>query len=434
MKNIALVLFSVALSLMGFEAALRIVPNNYFRLYQNMTPGHSTINYRVMAQGLYTMYAGESLRHTGGCFDNTSIRVNSQGFRGNEWRLEKTGGRAAVLGDSFAVALQTPDRMLAVNIIGDLLGVEVLNAGISGYSTLNQLQAYRTLIKPYRPDLVLLFFYVGNDLTGNSCRLDPGRGDCAVVKAGKVAAQDAPTAAESQATDQTGNVVGAVKDFLRPRLVFYQAMHDLKLIVLGLINQARGHVPIRWRQYLVSEPPEFREAWTITGSLISDLKTEVEAEGSRLAVIIVPEHFASRADWKNEVRYGAGSAVTDDFDPRYPTRRLLEITKGLKIPTLDLLPLFISYRDSFALPYPGFSFACDGHWNPLAHNLVAHDVAAFIAEYGLLPKGPLSLYALEEKRRIALATEPRKMLGLKVYEQIYNGGVYTGSDSEESAH
>ena len=428
MRNAVLVLVSVVLSLLGFEAALRIAPNNYLRLYQNVTPDRSTINHRSVAQGLYVMEAGESLRNVGGCFDNASIRVNSQGFRGNEWRLEKTGRRVAVLGDSFAAALQTPDRLLAVNIIGDLLGVEALNAGISGYSTLNQLQAYRTLIKPYKPDLTLLFFYIGNDLTGNSCRLDQGRSYCAALEAGKVVAEASP-AAKPQTTDQPGDVIGALKDFLRPRLVLYQAMHDLKLIVYGLFNQARGHVPGRWRQYLVNEPPEFREAWVITESLIRDLKTEVEADGARLAVVIIPEHFASGTDWKSEIRYGAGSAVTDDFDPRHPTRRLMEITKRLGLPAFDLLPSFIRYRNSFALPYPGFSFACDGHWNPLAHSLVAHDVATFIAESGLLPSGPFSPSALEEKRRVVFATEPRKILGPYAYEQIYNGGVYTGLES-----
>src|SRR3989338_9196747 len=100
MRNAVLVLVSVVLSLLGFEAALRIAPNNYLRLYQNVTPDRSTINHRSVAQGLYVMEAGENLRNVGGCFDNASIRVNSQGFRGNEWRLAKTGGGGAGFGGS----------------------------------------------------------------------------------------------------------------------------------------------------------------------------------------------------------------------------------------------------------------------------------------------------------------------------------------------
>jgi hypothetical protein len=47
--------------------------------------------------------------------------------------------------------------------------VEVLNFGMAGYGTLNELQTLKHEAWNFQPDLVLVCFFSGNDL-GNNCR------------------------------------------------------------------------------------------------------------------------------------------------------------------------------------------------------------------------------------------------------------------------
>jgi hypothetical protein len=90
-----------------------------------------------------------------------------------------------------------------------------------------------------------------------------------------------------------------------------------------------------------------------------------------------------------------------------------------------LAPALLAYRDGAALEPPYFSFACDGHWNPLTHALAASEVAVFLAQSGLLPAS-LDAAALEARRGALVARAPRDILGEKAYGEIYGGGRYAG--------
>jgi hypothetical protein len=156
------------------------------------------------------------------------------------------------------------------------------------------------------------------------------------------------------------------------------------------------------------------------------LKDEVEGDGARLALVAVPEHFTTSREWQSEMMFGAGSAVPDDFDPALPTRRLAAVAGRIGVPLLDLRPAFLAYRDANDLSYPYFSFACDGHWNPLTHYLAGHAAAAFLAQHGLLGENRRDRADLLSARRDAFARDPKAILGTQAHRQIFDGGIYTG--------
>ncbi len=90
--------------------------------------------------------------------------------------------RVAVLGDSFIEAFQVPDEQTfcarlesGLQDCSALAGrqVEVLNFGVSGYGTAQELLMLRHYVWQYQPDLVLLAFFPGNDLRNNSAELEP---------------------------------------------------------------------------------------------------------------------------------------------------------------------------------------------------------------------------------------------------------------------
>jgi hypothetical protein len=110
------------------------------------------------------------------------VRINSQGLRDREHSITKAPNtiRIAVLGDSFAEALQVPmestfwalmERQLQ-NCVAPGTKVEVINFGVSGFSTARELIFLRQRVWQYSPDIVLLLVTSSNDIRDNSPALD----------------------------------------------------------------------------------------------------------------------------------------------------------------------------------------------------------------------------------------------------------------------
>jgi GDSL-like Lipase/Acylhydrolase family len=104
----------------------------------------------------------------------TSIRINSLGFRGGEIKDVPPGGRrVVVIGDSQAAAFEVPERQtyeaLLQRRLTDALGtpVQVINAGVRGYGTDQELLEYEKQIRQLHPDVVVLHFSA-NDADDNT--------------------------------------------------------------------------------------------------------------------------------------------------------------------------------------------------------------------------------------------------------------------------
>ena len=112
-----------------------------------------------------------------GLGDHRGFRINSAGFRDVEHTIAKPDGvtRIAVLGDSITVGVGIPDlepiyprqlqRILDSRPREDR--VEVLNLGIAGYQTLQEVELLRVRGLAYDPDIVVIGFCV-NDFSWNS--------------------------------------------------------------------------------------------------------------------------------------------------------------------------------------------------------------------------------------------------------------------------
>jgi lysophospholipase L1-like esterase len=118
--------------------------------------------------------------------------LNAGGFKDVEHPRDKPAGtyRIVALGDSFAFgAVPYEDNYLT--LLGQRLGtagrpVEVINMGISGAGPQDYLALLLDEGLAYRPDLVLVSFFVGNDFTDTKrVRGRSWVGDSAVVTLGR---------------------------------------------------------------------------------------------------------------------------------------------------------------------------------------------------------------------------------------------------------
>jgi hypothetical protein len=112
------------------------------------------------------------------------VSVNKFGMRGPETIVRKPENvtRIAVLGDSFMEALQVnyeqsfcgrlESRLNEMQAAGSGNRFEVLNFGVSGYGTAQELLMLRHHVWQFEPDLVLLGFFPENDIRNNSRALE----------------------------------------------------------------------------------------------------------------------------------------------------------------------------------------------------------------------------------------------------------------------
>ena len=116
-----------------------------------------------------------------------SVALNRRGLRDVDHPYEKPHGtiRIACLGDSFVWGWGVDDGETFADRLERELGpeVEVVNLGVPGYSTDQELLCFLEEGKKYRPDLVLLG-YVLNDAEGNLRSANHGLPKPALVRAG----------------------------------------------------------------------------------------------------------------------------------------------------------------------------------------------------------------------------------------------------------
>ncbi len=96
-----------------------------------------------------------------------TVETNDLGLRGPLYRGPSQGRRVLILGDSFSDGLEVSNDELFSTVLGRLRpDLEVVNAGVGGYGTVQELLLLRRLELVVRPDLCVLMVYV-NDLTDN---------------------------------------------------------------------------------------------------------------------------------------------------------------------------------------------------------------------------------------------------------------------------
>ena len=152
------ILFLLAANLLGL-AVIALVGEVVCRLFAPQTE-YGTFR----AEGLRfcdDLYLGWELQPR-----VSELQHNAAGFRGDEAATAKPDGRwrIAVLGDSVTYGLHVQAAEAYPNVLQQELTaagtgpVEVLNFGVPGYSTYQELTLLKTKVLDYDPDLVILTF------------------------------------------------------------------------------------------------------------------------------------------------------------------------------------------------------------------------------------------------------------------------------------
>ena len=319
------------------------------------------------------------------------VIINDGGFRGPEVPIAKPPGvlRIAVLGDSFTEAMHVPydetfcaviERHLASCPLGGRRA-QVLDFGVSGYGTGQELLTLRQQAWRYAPDVVILAFFAGNDVSDNSAALDSESWLNGEKCRPHYAVRNGTVAEDDQFRERAGARWWCRSIFALNRIAIMDYVGEpavmLHRITSGSKAAARiaGHEP-GLDDEIYGPPPDarWRDAWAVTDDLITALSREVKAHGARLVVVTLSTPIQVYPDTAYREAYLRSVGGTDLF---YPEHRLDALGARAGFVVLNLAPSLQAYADqhhSFLHGFPN-TRAGTGHWNELGHRLAGELIA-----------------------------------------------------------
>ncbi len=213
------------------------------------------------------------------------------------------------------------------------LEVDIINAGIQGYSTREEVLFLEQLHARFEPDIVLLAF-LPNDLYANS--------------GAEAHADSAALAAQSQGRSRLRSGLHSV--MLLQRIL---ASFDRMYVRLYLLTP--------WTQYYQLPPTHaFQEKIGITKTLLQRANAFCQEQGCEFAVLSVPQQF--------QVLAQAGGFRDPQIDVHLIERTLAPFAHAANIPWISAMePLVEHYRANGEALF----YRVDGHLNARGHRVVA---------------------------------------------------------------
>lgn len=240
--------------------------------------------------------------------------------------------------------------------------VEVMNFGVSGYSTAQANAMLEKVALRYRPDLVLLAFSAAEDVPQNSARL---AGSKRGPFEGRRVAQWEPYA--WMAADRFRIAQLATIGWSR-----YEAWRDEQGAQAAGAGaaEAPGAPPSDLEVLAPPRGPAWIEAWSATDREIEKMHALASSHGANFAVAMVTEPAQVDPDAAARGRARAALGVGDLF---YPERRIGELGRRDGFLVIPIAEALQKRAEAERIYFHGFRSAAPGrgHWNEKGHAAAA---------------------------------------------------------------
>ncbi|MEA2173214.1 MAG: hypothetical protein QOD00_806 [Blastocatellia bacterium] len=408
--KIALILFGLFIGFAIAEAGLRIIGYTYPVFY---TTDHAR-GY-ALRPGMAGWYRKEN---------DVYVRINSDGLRDREHSRTKNADtlRIALLGDSYAEALQVPQEDAFWEVMrrklescGALTGgrkVEVINFGVSGYGTAQELITLREKVWDYSPDIVMLAVTTNNDISDNLRALKKTDEIPYFVFAdGHLALDDSFLQTRSfRLRESALSRLGAwIRDSSRVIQAFHQAHHAFKNYLAS--RRARNEKPapapspaeaqaqpqtqsqtqnapgdaaadeeLGTDNLIYREPKDavWNDAWRVSEALLTQMRDEIRNHGAKFVVVTLSNGIQVFPEPHGRQAFMQRLGVEDLF---YPERRISSLGERESIPVITLAPALQTYAEQHKVFLHGFGKELgNGHWNTLGHKVAGEMLADKLCE------------------------------------------------------
>jgi hypothetical protein len=415
--KLAMLFFALLVGLFIAEIALRVVGYTYPIFYTT-----DTVRGYALQPGVSGWYRKEGEAY---------VRVNSDGLRDREHAKAKPAGtlRIAVLGDSYAEALQVPLEDAFWVVMEHRLQtcpafagrrIEVINFGVSGYGTAQELLTLRQKVWDYAPDIVLLALTTNNDITDNLRALK--RTDeipYFVYRNGQLTLDDSFRNTRTfrlrhSALNRAGRWI---RDHLRVIQAFHQGHYALKnylatkrapaalalpALILPVAHAQTVNAPAQHDansqtanapaaaavvsdelgidNLIYREPADdtWREAWRVTEGLLRLMRDEVSARGAKFVVVTLSNGVQVHPQPNARAAFLRRVGANDIF---YPDTRIRAQGEREGFPVITLAPQLQQYAEQHQAFLHGFGRDIgNGHWNTLGHRVAGELLAQKMCE------------------------------------------------------
>jgi hypothetical protein len=392
-KKLLLVMFGLVFGLVMSEIFLRVIGYSYPLFY-------TTDYYRGFAlqPGVEGHYQREG---------ESYVRINSDGLRDREHTKAKPADivRIAVLGDSFSEAMHLPMEQTFWSLLERKLQecnafpgkkVEVINFGVSGYGTAQELMTLRQKVWDYSPDLVVLAFTTYNDIYDNSRALSRTEEvPYFLYRNGELVYDD--SFRNSRTYQQRDSRLNRLGRWLHNGVRVVQLIHYVQFVAklkltdwrnkrrmtaeaqtkpaAGLTPAVRNAEDIGIDNMIYVEPRDenWQEAWRVTEGLIKQMRDDVAQRRARFLLVTLSNAIQVYPDPTVREKFlqhvGADNIL-------YPNLRLQALAGREQIDFLDLAQPMQVYADQNKVFLHGFGGDIgNGHWNATGHKLAAELIA-----------------------------------------------------------
>ncbi|MEG5040890.1 MULTISPECIES: SGNH/GDSL hydrolase family protein [unclassified Microcoleus] len=262
--------------------------------------------------------------------NEVSGTINAKGFRGLDRAFEKANGitRIAFLGDSFTLGIGVKDNDTLPVSFEDAIeskypNTQVLNFGVSGTSTEEQIKLLEEYVIKFKPDVVVIVVFL-ND------------------------------------ANRTGTI-----DFLsRPKVLAQVRRNSF------FINALMGSIekPLLYQEMIRHYQDGYVEGspgWEAMKTALRKGKTLSEKQNFQLVIAVYPVLFQ----------------LNNRYPFRYIHKTIEDYCASLKIPFVDLFDGFVGKQDS-----PLWVHKTDQHPNEIAQKIAAEKLSEFFDSNNLMKK------------------------------------------------
>ena len=388
----------VVLTVIACFAALEFVLQRYYSTQTGKwTAFDSMRGWRLVPGEYWSKPPGE--------VNKVAIIINDFGLRSHSLSAPRSNTKnIVVLGDSFTFAPGTaleetfPDRLM--RLLNDRVGGgwDVINAGVPGYGTSQELLLTRELSAEHHlnADIYLLMFFTDDPLD-NLCLSygdltpQPVRPSFALDERGSPVLKQLPV----NDRDYEDDTLIAARRAARRQAMGFRTISLVKAWGEDWMQTKPGLVSFLSELGMtprVPRMPGVLNAWyrdkvlqagvPLTSALIAQMQKEIHDRGGQLLVSMVPSPFQVYPETYVPLLEQSfpGDPVIDRFsqDKERPQRFVREMCAKAGVPFLDLLPTLLEHREtSLFIPR-------DGHLTSAGHKLVSETLLPFVMEH--LPK------------------------------------------------